>query len=300
MIHSEALHVKLLRLAAFSVFAGRAWQHLFWDAPYRELLWDQDIVEPVIGLFSSMTWHDFAASTAVDDGIAGFIIAVGVFYLICAICTFTVTTGKSLTGILISAGSVSLAILALLYTKESFYHLGQFLEYTLQFGVPYFLLLALKKDPQTEKRLIWLEKLAIALTFSCHGLYALGYYPIPGSFMTMTMNILGTSERQTLLFLQAAGILDFVVAVGCFLPLKWSRYILLYAAFWGLATAIARIWGNFYMEFPIESLRQWLHEVVYRLPHALVPLALMVVGSGNGQEVAFKWRAFLPGAAGRG
>lgn len=292
MIKSEALRVRLLRYAAFAVFSGRAWQHLFWDAPYRELFWDQELMEPLLGVFTSMPWHEFAASAVVDDAISGIAMVIGLFYLICALCVLIVKKGNSRPATVVIAGSVSLFILALVYTKESFYHAGQFFEYALQVGAPYFLVLALKKNPQTHKRLIWLEKLAIALTFSCHGLYALGYYPIPGSFLTMTMNILGTSEQEALLFLKIAGILDFAVAIGCFLPLKWGRFVLLYAAFWGMATAIARIWGNFYLDFPLESLHQWLHEVIYRLPHALVPLALITAGSGPGVANLLKWRSF--------
>jgi hypothetical protein len=119
-------------------------------------------------------------------------------------------------------------------------------------------------------------KVAVALTFACHALYALGYYPRPGYYTEMTMNILGLENSGAIQFLLAAGLLDFVVAVGIFMPAQWSKWILLYAVFWGFATAMARIVGNFYMDFPLDSLHQWAYQAVFRFPHFLVPLLLLL------------------------
>jgi hypothetical protein len=46
---------------------------------------------------------------------------------------------------------------------------------------------------------------------------------------------------------------------------------------WGLATALARIVAHFVPAFWQNSLAQWLHEVVIRLPHALIPLLLYLI-----------------------
>ena len=40
--------VLLLQWATIGVFAGRAYQHLFWDAPYREVIWDPDLSGPFL------------------------------------------------------------------------------------------------------------------------------------------------------------------------------------------------------------------------------------------------------------
>ena len=50
-------------------------------------------------------------------------------------------------------------------------------------------------------------KIAIALTFSAHGLYAIGYYPQPGVFVDMLINILHFSETTAKDFL-------FVLCLG--------------------------------------------------------------------------------------
>ena len=47
---------KVLRLATFALFAGRAWQHLFWDAPFRALLWDKETMENFDEFKRSLEW----------------------------------------------------------------------------------------------------------------------------------------------------------------------------------------------------------------------------------------------------
>ena len=269
---AQVLIFRLVQLATAAVFAGRAYQHLFWDAPYREILWDPYwlgfIIESVVG----MSWDEFARNPAVDAGVSAFVYGLGWFYLLCSLAAVFIQKLRDWGRGLMVAGSAGLLLLALTYTKARFYHFGQFFEYTLQFASPLFLVYLLKNG-LTGSLVSWM-KLAIALTFTCHGLYALGYYPVPGLFMSMTIHLLGTNVDQSLAFLKIAGILDFVVAAGIFLPARYSRWILLYALFWGGATALARVLGNFYGQFPLDSLHQWVYEMVYRLPHVLIPAAL--------------------------
>jgi len=109
-------------------------------------------------------------------------------------------------------------------------------------------------------------------------LYAVGYYPRPQSFMTMTQNILGLESIGVHYYLLAAGVLDFVLSIGIFVTKnKALRVILWYGVFWGALTSFARIFGNFYADFPLESLHQWVFECVYRFPHFLIPLVLILI-----------------------
>ena len=124
------------------------------------------------------------------------------------------------------------------------------------------------------KRLVLYLKIAIAFTFTAHGLYAVGYYPQPGVFVDMLINILHVSEATAKDFLIVAGVLDFAIAIGIFIP-RIAKYFLLYAALWGGLTALARVWANFYWAFALSSLHQNLYETLYRLPHMLIPLALV-------------------------
>ncbi len=263
----------LLQLATVCVFAGRAWQHLFFDAPSRELLWDAGFMQGIIEGFTSLTWQEYVTHPKGDVWIQRFIFGCGIFLATCSVVAACIRWLHRFFRLFLWIGAAYLFVLALLYLKEYFFHAGQFFEYALQFSSPAFFWFALKKEGVTNRLALWM-KLAVALTFICHGLYALGYYPRPGVFMSMTMHVLGLDEQATILFLRVAGILDFVVGIGIFLPEKWVKPVLIYAAAWGLATALARTLGNFFWQFAAESLHQHVFETVYRLPHFFVPLAL--------------------------
>ena len=265
----------LVQAATVAVFLGRAWQHLFWDAPFRTLLWDENWMRGTVEWLTNYSWQAYITNNAVDDGIQYFIQAMGCFYAICALVAIGIKkVGREIAWLLI-AGSGALLFLAALYCKEKFFSLGQLLEYTLQFSSPLFLYL-LRFRPEIKPKLIPWMKVAIALTFTCHGLYALNFYPRPGNFVQMTIDILGVSEGMAFQFLNVAGVLDFLLAILIFLPRRIAQWALLYAFAWGLATAVARVWANFYLEFPMESLHQWMHEMIMRWPHALIPLAVWV------------------------
>lgn len=290
---SQPLFIITLQLAAFSVFLGRAWQHLYWDAPFRALLWDEVWLSGLVSRFTSMTWETYITSMEVDENIAFSIKVFGVLYLICAIISLFINRLPRFFHHFLVLGAVGLIFLAFLYCKERFFSIGQFFEYTLQFGSPLFLWwwmgrqstkLKFSQNPSNitpSKNFLFILKIAIALTFTCHGLYAIGYYPIPVTFMEMTMTILRINEEAAQTFLYTAGPLDFIISIGIFLPWKWARFFLLYAVIWGFGTTIARIWAYFDWEWLDYVLLQWLHESVMRMPHFLIPLAVLVAGFGN-------------------
>ncbi|WP_372948667.1 hypothetical protein [Mariniphaga sp.] len=265
-----------LRLATFLLFAGRAWQHLFWDAPFRALLWDQNTMESIVLFFRGGIWQEYVTSAATDRFIQTVITGFGIFYALMALVTLFIRSRyvKRFLWLYILS-SVSLVFLAVLYTMEKFYHVGQFFEYTIQFLLPLFFWYTIAQGVNLF-RLLLVMKIAIALTFSAHGLYATGIYPQPGVFVDMFISMLHVSEPVAIKMLFFAGILDFVVSVALFVP-RLARYALLYAALWGGLTAVARTWANFYFDFPLNSLHQNLYETLFRLPHMLVPLAAIII-----------------------
>jgi len=275
--------ISILRIAAFLVFLGRAYQHLVWDAPYRAILWDEALLKGIVENISNLTWNEYVTSLGVDNGIGIITKIIGVFYLLCAIAALKVkTTMKKVGKFFLIGGSFGLFILAILYCKEKFFHVGQFFEYMIQFISPIVLYLVLFTEVEFKKiRLIAL--IAIAFTFSCHGLYAIGYYPRPGSFVDMTLNTLPITEPTAHLMLKIAGILDFVVAIAIFIP-KISYPALVYAFIWGGLTALARLAGHFHVEFLWNTFSQWTWEVLIRIPHALLPLFVLIA---DRPEVSF-------------
>ncbi len=263
----------IVQLAAISVFLGRAWQHIFWDVPYRSLLWDEELMSYILPWFSNTPYEDFITNVDNDDAIQHVVEGIGWFYLVCAVVAIFIKKIPRVFSYILWIGTASLVFLAFLYCKERFYQLGQFWEYILQFGSPIFLFVLWKKQYISEK-LIFAMKVAIAITFIAHGLYALNFYPRPGNFIQMVIDILGVNESTAIIFLNVAGVLDFAIAIGIFLKGKIRDAALLYAIFWGLATSIARIWSHLYIDMLEDTLMVWVHEAVYRMPHFLIPLAV--------------------------
>ncbi|MEM9884709.1 MAG: hypothetical protein AAF849_02385 [Bacteroidota bacterium] len=272
---------RLLQIATIGVFVGRGLQHLCFGAPYRTLLWDEAWMSWLIegGLFD-LSWSDYVTNAGVDQGITAFTKGVGIFYLICALVALLLKKLPRFLHYLLLLGAVSLVFLAFLYCKERFFQAGQFLEYSLQFTAPIFLYLFYKESDSSQlsisESLLRYLKIAIATTFICHGLYAVGYYPRPGHFMDMVLNILNLEETQVKQFLLFVGIMDFIAAVLLFFPRKIALLAAAYITFWGFMTTIARVWAYFQSDFWQETLLRWLPESVMRFPHFLIPLAVLI------------------------
>ncbi|WP_378184848.1 DoxX-like family protein [Aquimarina sp. W85] len=262
---------QLLHISVFFIFIGRAYQHMFWDAPYRTLFWDEALLKPIIeGVFNG-SWQTYVTSLYTDGLINCSIRIIGFIYLSAAFVTILLLRFKHwILNAIIFVSGCSLLILSVLLTKEKFYHVAQFFEHSIQFGLP-FILLYSRSLKVNQKKLLLLLKISIAATFFSHGLYAFGFYPVPGKFVDMVIQILGVNEQQSITLLYIAGLLDFIIAILIFIP-RVSRYALLYAMAWGFVTALARIVASIDSVFIWQSLHQNLYEVVYRLPHGIAPL----------------------------
>ncbi len=268
----------LLQAATIALFVGRAWQHLAWDAPFRALLWDETWMKGIVNTLLGMPWEAYITSLAVDDAIQTSIKGFGFLYLACALVALLIRRIPKWSAKLLWVGTAGLVFLAFLYCKERFFSIGQFFEYSLQIVAPlmlYFWVFPKGGMPAwSNKNYIRVLKIATALTFICHGLYAVNYYPRPGNFVEMVINTIGVTESAANHLLLLAGLLDFLAALGLFLPWKWGRVALGYIIFWGIATTMARYTSYLEWEYLGESLSQWTWEVLVRLPHFLLPLVL--------------------------
>ena len=254
---------------------GRAYQYIFFDAPFRAILWDEALMLPVVeGLFNT-TWNAYVTNVEVDKWIQRSIVINGILYVIAAIAALAVNSkNRRYLKFPILVGAWLLVLLFVLSMKEQFFQFPQFFEHAIQFGVPFVLLLAIKGT--SLKRISFYLKILIALTFTGHGLYALGIYPMPGHFIDMTILSLGVTQSTAVLVLKTVGILDLLLSVLIFVP-KWANYFLLYAFVWGILTALARIVSIINLEFMMNSMHQFLYQVVYRLPHGLIPLLVFLI-----------------------
>ncbi|QNM85248.1 hypothetical protein H9W90_13790 [Polaribacter pectinis] len=269
--------VWMLKLSAFFVFAGRAYEHLFWDAPYRSLLWDQNLLQKFVEGVFNVSWKEYVTSMKADNIIQNIIKINGVFYAICAaLCLIVKQESKRFSKQIIAVGGFLLLFLSILLSKSKFYHLAMFLEHSIQFGAPLLLVYLFKINGNLLK-LITPLKIITALTFVSHGLYALGkLYPLPGNFVTMTLNILPITENLAKEFLFIAGVLDFVAVVFIFIP-RLQKIGLIYAAIWGLITAFARITSGLTYDVSFSIFHQYLYTTIYRIPHGLSPLITLFI-----------------------
>ena len=267
--------ILLLKIFAFLIFIGRAYQYLFFDAPFRTILWDESLLQPIIeGVFNT-PWNSYVTNLEVDMWIQRSILINGFLYIIAAISVITINkNNRKYLRIPIQIGAWLLVILSLLTMKEQFFHIAQFFEHAIQFGIPFVLLYAIKGV--LSKKISLYLKILIAFTFTSHGLYALGYYSVPGNYIDMTIICLGVTENTAVLILKIAGVLDLLISVLIFVP-KLASYFLLYAFIWGLLTAFARIVAGFNPDFIIDSLHQHLYLVIYRIPHGLTPLLVFIL-----------------------
>ncbi|HMQ45915.1 MAG TPA: hypothetical protein PKA00_00605 [Saprospiraceae bacterium] len=266
---------RVLQVAAIAVFLGRAWQHLFLDAPFRTLFWEERWMKWPVENLLGMSWRTYVTSPQTDQFITNWVVATGVLYFLSALACLFVKHWGRVAAVLIWAGAINLMLLAALYCKENFFFTGQFFEYSLQFSAPIIFLSYVRKNGHFSSRAIFWIKLLTALTFTCHGLYAVGFYPRPGQFVVMTMNILHVDEHFAARFLLLAGYMDFVISFLLFFPRRWAIAAALYATFWGFLTTVARVWAFFHWEYWENSLRLWLHESLYRFPHFLIPMFLV-------------------------
>ncbi len=279
IIYKETLISYLLTISLVLILLGRAWQHLFWDAPYRSFFWNESILKPIIESFTTLNWTDYITSKRTDFYIQLLIQSNGILYIFAIIAIYLFNYLRKIsTNILLVTGG-SLLLLALLLTKEKFYHTAQFFEHSIQFGAP-FLFIYYKSNYFNFRHFIYILKILVALTFFSHGLYAFGFYPLPGKFVDMTIQIIKCNEEQAIFLLYIAGILDFLVAILIFIPFT-AKPVLLYAAIWGIITAFARVFANFNVEFIFSSLHQFGYQTIYRLPHGIFPLLLYFIIQRN-------------------
>lgn len=268
----------LVKICAFTVFLGRAYQLYFFGAPFRAILWDESLLTPIVEGLSNYSWQDYATSSRVNIWIDGFTKFCSFIFLLAAIISlFWDKIGyKRLKQTIVSLALFVLFFIGICMVKDKNYEYLLFFELFIQFAAPILLLLNIRLDIIENKKVINGLKIAIACTFIAHGLFAMGLIYLPGYFVDMTIMILGLSEPQATTFLYVAGVLDLVMSVLIFIP-KLSKYALWYMVFWGLTTAFARLFAGFSSNFVESSLHGSVYLVVYRLSHGLLPLVVLLM-----------------------
>ena len=124
--------------------------------------------------------------------------------------------------------------------------------------------------------------IAVAATFTGHGILASPLLPTPGHFLDMTIFWTGLNELQSAYFLAVVGILDGLTAIAVCCN-RTRSFALFWAVIWGLLTAVARLkplLAASYLNSTVTLLS--ISEVLERVCHGFIPLAfLFMLTAGN-------------------
>ncbi len=181
--------IHLLQFLVVMLLWGRAWQGLFWDLPLRTFFWDQLWLEGIVTTLTNDTCQQYVTNKSLptDQLIDGLGVGLGVFWALSGIAVFFLKPRPRLGKLLLYTNTITLFLLAFLYFKERYWQVGQLVEYSAQVAAPVLLAHAYYNGQNTA-RFRTSVKIIIALTFCAHGLYAVGYYPQPGSWVEWCRN----------------------------------------------------------------------------------------------------------------
>lgn len=268
---SDCRAIRIIELSYFCLLIGRSWQYFFWDAPVRTLFWDQELMSGIVARFG-ISWNTFVTSPTVDANLNALIFIMGFLFLISAFSIFLTKRLQHVTRLLLIVASLQIIFFTILMFKEKFYQIGQLIEYASQLACPIILYLVLFKKIAFNDLSVFI-KVAIALTFVGHGFYALGIHPQPGQYVDMILNVFSISELLARKILVIVGVLDLSVAILIFFP-KYFQVSIWYIIIWAALTSLARVVAHIDFNFLAASMDQWLYEVLVRVPHFGLPLAL--------------------------
>lgn len=267
-------HTNILLVVSFHLLlAGLVGRGLVNQFPFEMLLWYEDVMRPLVEFFG-YDWTSFSVHVGryfelISNIWVAIIISLSVLFWL-----FKMLGEKTERFIQwgYRVGIGFLFVLGFVMWFEAHFKIANLLEMAILMGLPAIILW------KNSTRKINFLTVFSALVFIGHGMYAAGIYPVPGHFIDMCIHFFGMDETTARLFLKIMGVLDFIVAVLIFFPSKWRLIGLWYMVVWGLATAFARYFSNMHIDFYTQWLPRWWFEVVIRLPHGLVPLAILAWG----------------------
>ena len=269
----ENIPLLCLRIGTCLCFAGWAWVHLYWQAPYGILIWNSENYEFLQQL--GISWDTLVGTGAGDGLVQVWMARLGWLYVLFAIVSLTIRKGAYLQIAVLVLGSLMLYILFFAKYLAVERQLPMLVEHGGQILIPLILICALQFGIKHQSTII-LAILAVITTFAGHGCYALGLWPTPGNYYAMTTLILNADFQTVRTFLHIAGILDFILCIAILHPFTRIPAIA-YAAFWGFVTALARPVSGMSLSLNYWGADQFLHEAILRAPHFLIPLFLWII-----------------------
>jgi len=274
---------RMIQIALVLTLFARGWLTFFWDHPMRGLIWYEEWWEPVLQKYVSMSWAEFAMSS--DSWISRLIKGCGLWLMLTSVLVGVMrhVAPHYLRWSLVPVmGFMALDVFARFMEHDE--RLGMGIEFSLQAVMPLLFFMMLGRSPR------WhivqnLALLATSLCFIGHGLFAVGYYPVPWEYQNMCMRFFRCGAEEAKLFLLVMGCLDFVAVVLLAVP-RLRQLALGYMVVWGLATALARVLTHLEATQRWYGLDPWLLESLVRSSHWMVPLMLWCLFSRRDENVS--------------
>ncbi|MCB9196415.1 MAG: hypothetical protein H6598_09335 [Flavobacteriales bacterium] len=272
--------ISFLRWGTVLMFLSRAYEHIRWGGPYRDIFyhpqglggWYANLIDRPLKEIYNDHFYEHALSY--------FSKGIGVIFLLTAVVILFYERLVKFKWILYPTSFfLLLYYFGLLYGKN-LQQFGMFFEHMGQFVIPWCFVFAVENK---WRRTMWWAISGISLTFFCHGLYAMGYYPQPGHFADMMISGFGMTEDTSRYLLKWIGYIDLVFAFLVFLTPTlsnqkgWKELVwinLWYAIIWGFLTAVARIYTSYTPGMFGHWMDQHLFQTIVRIPHFVIPIVI--------------------------
>lgn len=274
-----------LKIIVLLLFIGRANLMYILDGPWRQFFWNESIMSPIVHLFSNRSWMEMVSNPRLDISIKIFELILALLLLLGSIASLRMGKKDKWKPTLFIKLAWLIVVLqvALHFTGHGF-QIGYLIEHAAQVASPALLLLFFSAS-FNEKRFRSILKWAVALTFIGHGLFAIGFHPVPGNFIDMIIIHLTISETSARMLLSVVGFLDIVAALAILFGNK-TKAILYYCIIWGFFTTVARLSTGFLIGGLDDFSLEWLWKFAIRWSHFLLPLLLLHLNNGkNSKEI---------------
>jgi hypothetical protein len=285
-----------LTLAAALGLVGLALQSVLGFGPWRDMFWREAWISPLVNMLG-LSWGEYLRHPMTNPMLRGVEVTLGAMYALAAVLCLTARPRWLATVALVAA--VGLISLDAWFSYIGHGHrVFQLFEYALRWFAP-LAVVGILFGMQRSRAIQWALRVTIALTFAGHGLWAMGvsfsfgpialHYPTPGLWVDMVLQVLPMlDEGSARDLLRVAGVLDWAVAVGLFLPWRFAWPAVGWAIVWGGLTTAARLVANADALAVNEAAVFWFSEAVRRVPHFALPVALWLLlsHSSDGSTVA--------------
>ncbi len=258
--------VRLLWLSSICLVLGRAIQAVWGNSGIVDFLAFESISGIVVKLF--IPWERYVSEVYpfLAEWASWGILFI---YMISLLALISRVQNR----FVLSIGGILLLAEVVLALPGDFYWLAGLAAKTLMWSPVFFYIFSRRPSHNWS----YVGRWAVAAVFVSHGLSALNFLPVPGSYSDMITIVTGWSEGMARSLLLIVGLLDIIAALTILVMPGQYKFFWWYLILWGLATALARLGGNFSFQVDFASNSIWFAEMLIRLPHGLVPLALFLV-----------------------